>query len=617
MSNFINIKNLSIRYKIVAIIVSVTIVCISAGFILLAIWNINRVKSQTYANLVLNIHLVSDYCVVPLTFGDKDQATIAMTGFSNISYVETALLYDSNGDIFAKYPDKVIDGEILSYATDKHNSLTDGYYYICEDIYYNSTFYGKICIKANTNKISEFKNNLSIIMPAVLLFLVIVSVVLASQMQKIVSKPIRELKKQFEIVALTQDFTLRTEIPGGDEVGDLYKEFNHLLEQTDKKSRERDSSEKLRRESEKKYKLLVESTPLPISFIDRNNNIVFVNNRFTKVFGYDISDISSLDDWWRIAFPDSEYRSEVIDRWYKYISNGIEFGGKNQNDEILITCKNNDVKEVILSGIVLDDGYLCSFMDVTERNQIRYQIMKLNTELEQRVMERTAQLKDANNELEAFAYSVSHDLRAPLRAIVGFTQILLDDYADKLDDEANRIGGVIQSNTIKMSKLIDDLLDFSRIGRISMNVAPVDMNKLVNIVVNEFKETEIKNSQNFAVDNLFNASADINMMKQVWTNLISNAIKYSSTRAVAEIHISSKKEGNKIIYSIVDNGVGFNMKYKDKLFGVFQRLHSDREFKGTGVGLALVQRIVNRHNGEVWANSEIDKGAEFKFSIPI
>ena len=225
-------------------------------------------------------------------------------------------------------------------------------------------------------------------------------------------------------------------------------------------------------------------------------------------------------------------------------------------------------------------------------------------------------LEASNKDLEAFAYSVSHDLRGPLRAISGFTRILMEDYVEKLDAEGKRLGGIIQQNTKKMSQLIDDLLAFSRMGRVSMSFSEIDMKEMANAIFHEASNAEARKRITFTIADLPKAEGDTNMMRQVWMNLISNAIKFSAKRKPAVISVSCQEEENKITYCIKDNGAGFNMKYKDKLFGVFQRLHSEKEFEGTGVGLALVQRIIHRHGGEVWANGEVDNGAAFYFSLP-
>jgi ligand-binding sensor domain-containing protein/signal transduction histidine kinase len=245
-----------------------------------------------------------------------------------------------------------------------------------------------------------------------------------------------------------------------------------------------------------------------------------------------------------------------------------------------------------------------------------------NRELERHITERTAQLETANNELEAankeleaFAYSVSHDLRAPLRAIDGYTNILLEDYEPTLDEEGKRVCTTICNETQRMGQLIDDLLSFSHVSRADMQVAPINMEALASSVYYELTTPESRGRIEFQVGKLPEAVGDATLIREVWMNLLSNAIKFSSKRERAEIEVGYRQEGEKVIYTVKDNGAGFDMRYADKLFTVFWRLHSEKEFEGTGVGLAIVQRLVHRHGGKVWADSQVDKGATFFFTI--
>ena len=332
--------------------------------------------------------------------------------------------------------------------------------------------------------------------------------------------------------------------------------------------------------------------------------------------------------------------------------------GHTSSQELIIRRGVDDDRSILSNAAPIRDhngniiAGIAVFLDITESQKIKTELQKLNDELEIRIKQRTEELNEkiqkldksqkamlymvedlnkvsanlkeeqrklelSNKELESFSYSVSHDLRAPLRAIQGFAGFLEEDYNDKLDDEGKRLLNVIKFNTKKMDQLISDLLNLSRITRTEMNSVEIDMHKLAKSIFEEFATDEQKNKFKISINKIPSIKGDQNLLKQVWANLIQNALKYSSKSDIKELEIGFSKESSEIIYFIKDKGAGFDSNYKHKLFGVFQRLHSAEEFEGTGVGLAIVQRIIHRHNGRVWAEGEINKGATFYFSLPI
>lgn len=284
---------------------------------------------------------------------------------------------------------------------------------------------------------------------------------------------------------------------------------------------------------------------------------------------------------------------------------------KSTTDEIgLLVDAFNDMLDEL--------GRRAEVLEKANREQLRAEdeLRTLNAELEDRVDARTSQLAAANKELESFSYSVSHDLRAPLRAISGFSNLLWEDHKEDLDEEAQRKIGIIRSQSDRMGVLIDDLLAFSRLGRKAIDPTVLNMGELAQNTLERLNRENENGKLEFHVGRLPPAVADRNLLEQVWANLLSNAIKFSSHEDNPVVEVGAIVEESENIYFVRDNGAGFDPRYRNKLFGVFQRLHDEAEFPGTGVGLALVHRIVTRHGGRVWADSQPGDGATFHFSLP-
>jgi signal transduction histidine kinase len=285
----------------------------------------------------------------------------------------------------------------------------------------------------------------------------------------------------------------------------------------------------------------------------------------------------------------------------------------SEDEGIAMEAVKRGAQDYLVKGQINSNLLKRSILYAIERNWADRQIRKLNQELEKSLTE----LKEVNKELGAFTYSVSHDLRAPLRAITGFSNILLEDHSDKIDSEGKRLLDVIQSNTKKMGQLIDDLLSFSRLGRKEIRKSNANMENLAKSIFEELRIINPERTLKLNLNTLPPARGDPSLIREVFVNLLTNAIKFTKNKENAIIEIGGEAEGRENIYYVKDNGVGFDMKYVNKLFGVFQRLHSDKEFEGTGVGLAIVQRIIHRHGGRVWAEGKVNGGATFYFALPI
>ncbi len=280
------------------------------------------------------------------------------------------------------------------------------------------------------------------------------------------------------------------------------------------------------------------------------------------------------------------------------------------------TYPNGDINWFELRIEPVPEGIFILSVDIQERKMAEQAAARINELLEEKVAERTQELATLNKTLETFSYSVAHDLRSPLRAIDGYAQLLEKDYAAILDGEGNRFLTVIRHNTQRMGKLIDDVLQFAKAGKTTLNKETVNMRQLLQHICEE-QLLLTPQTVRLTVDDLHPAMADKALIRQVWENLVSNALKYSSGQAQPMVHVSSQMSPTEITYSVTDNGTGFDMKYADKLFTVFQRLHKQADFSGSGVGLAIADSIVSRHGGRIWAESLPGQGATFYFTLPL
>jgi PAS domain S-box-containing protein len=372
------------------------------------------------------------------------------------------------------------------------------------------------------------------------------------------------------------------------------------------------------RQSERRYRILFDEAPA-MYVITRSKEgspiIEDCNALFLSVLSYTYDEVMGrpLAD-----FYTPESRAELLEcGGYRRALSG-SFG----KEERQLVTRDGQIIKTLLSAMPETDangrviGTRAMFVDITERKRAEEEIRKLNTELDLRVQERTAQLETANKELEAFSYSVSHDLRSPLQHVTGFAELLNKRAAASLDDKNKHYLKVITDSTIRMGRLIDDLLAFSRMGRADMLKRKTNLDSLVNEILKDFQADSRSKNIDWKVGQLPEVYGDSAMLRQVFVNLISNAFKFTKMRTDAVIEIGSAcGEKGEVCIFVKDNGAGFDMKYIDKLFGIFQRLHRTEEYEGTGIGLANVRRIIHRHGGRVWAEGKVGEGATFYFTV--
>ena len=406
---------------------------------------------------------------------------------------------------------------------------------------------------------------------------------------------------------------------------------------------------------EEEIRLLLNSTAEGIYGIDTDGNCTFINRSALQILQYPHEKEVLGKNMHRLIHhtrADGLICTENECKIFKAFRDGA---GTHADDEVLWRSDGTSFFAEYFSHPILQNdvviGSVVTFWNITDRKRSGDELKHLTNRLEEQVRERTAELEEkvqklnksqkamlfmvedlnritqelkeerrklelSNRELDAFSYSVSHDLRSPLRAIDGFSRFLLEDYFDRLDEEGKRYITVIRQNTEKMDTLISDILNLSRVSRADIRHSVVDMWSTARSMFLEISTDEEKQKFEFNLKEIPVAVCDFGLIKQVWQNLIGNALKYSSKSAIQKIEIGAMEEEATVTYYVKDWGAGFDPAYAGKLFGVFQRLHRAEEFEGTGVGLAIVQRIVYRHGGQVWAESEPGKGATFFFSLP-
>lgn len=376
---------------------------------------------------------------------------------------------------------------------------------------------------------------------------------------------------------------------------------------------ERRRAEEALHSSEERYRSLVELSPDALLVVV-DENLAFVNTAGMKLFGAakpqelearTIRDLVPTADWRR-------FRQRVL----KVREDGKPVSFSEHRMQRL--DGSSIAVEVAAAPLVFAGKAAAQVIvhDISEQKRAHEEIRRLNVDLEKRVAERTTALEAANKELEAFSYSVSHDLRAPLRHIEGFVEILVSTKAGALDEESQKHLGTISDSARQMGRLIDDLLAFSRTARAELKKTQLQLSDLAAACIRDLEPDTAGRQVEWAVPKLPQVYADPALLRQVLTNLLANALKYTRPRSVARIELGSRSDATEHVIFVRDNGVGFDPRYTEKLFGVFQRLHRAVDFEGTGIGLANVRRIITRHGGRAWAEGDIDKGATFYFSLP-
>ncbi len=544
-----------------------------------------------------------------LAFRDELDAREVLASLRKDPQIEGACLSDDSGRVFASYPETAPSGAFPDDPPRQGRWFERSHFVIFEPVVEQDRWLGTLYIKSNLGAIEERYRFYSAMVLAVVLGSLVLTFGLSNSLQRGISEPVLDLVAVAKGITERRDYSVRAESRGEGEIRILSDAFNDMLSQI----QQRDDS---LRAKEARLRAILESALDAIITMDHEGRITAFNPAAEKMFGYErtravgapLADLiipPALRERHRRGLGAYLDRGESAVLGRRLEISAMRAGGEEFPVELAIT-------RIPQEGPPIFTGFI---RDITERKQAEREIRQLNEQLERRVAERTAQLEASNRELEAFTYSVSHDLRAPLRSIDGFTSALMEDGGAVLDEKCHRHLSRVRAAAARMGMLIDDLLSLSRLTRAEMRRERVDLSALGRQIAEELRHSQPNRAVSVTIEDGLVVDGDSHLLRVVVENLLRNAWKYTSKHDRASIELAAGGNGAKHVYHVRDDGAGFDMAHVDLLFRPFQRLHRQADFEGTGVGLATVQRIIERHGGRIWAEGAVEKGATFYFTL--
>lgn len=553
--------------------------------------------------------IIASNSTAALAFESSDDAYEILSAVKADPHIVVAGIYDKNGKLFSHYPDNLTNHVLPDVLAEDGYQFKQSHLISYQPILQGNKRLGTLYLKSDMKAMYDRLLLYSSIAVIVITLAFGLTYLLSKNLERQISAPILELARTARSISEHQDYSVRATKEGEDEIGLLTDAFNHMLGRIEKQTVDLN-------ESEARVRAVIDAAQSAVIVIDAAGAIIDWNVRAETIFGWSHNEVLGRD-MAQLIIP-LTFRENHHKGLSHFLSTGegpvlnrmLEMSAlRRDGSEFPIELSISPIKN---NGVVTFCGFIT---DITLRKQAEEEIKSFNQKLEQKILERTKDLELANKELEAFSYSVSHDLRAPLRSIHGYMNIFAEEYSEKLDTEGIRLMNVVLRNSQKMGQLIDDLLTFSQLGRKELTKGKVSMKNLIDTIWLEYRKMEGDREILLHLNDLPDAYSDIVTIRQVWINLVSNALKYTRNKEKAIIEIGYEDGEDSVTYYVKDNGAGFDMQYYSKLFGVFQRLHSFDQFEGTGVGLAIVQRIISKHGGKVWAEAKPDNGATFYFSL--
>lgn len=638
MKTNVRFRDRRLQVKLRAIVLLISGIAVTGACAVLVSFQWFSARSAMAHRMEVMADIVGEQATAALEFDQAAQSAQILRALKAERQIMFAVLYDRQGLVFSSYVRDGVDASEIRAHPGADGRVVDGNdILLFHPVRSGGERIGTISFRSD---LPELRQRLLVslgVAVAVLLGAGVAVVSLSQRLGGLVTEPVLRLSQAVEKLSKERDYSLRVEGEGGDEIGLLIQAFNDMLAQIQVRDAE------LAKSRDELEKRVVERTSaLQVEVAERKAAEAQLQEKDARLT--EAQEIARMGSWeWspashRVVWSDEVFRLSGLmpgkfgGRLDDFVANAHPEDRGELREALEETSRTReplslDYRIIRPDGTIrylhahgkaiLDDAgtvlrVVGTLQDVTERKEADRAIQELNRELEARMKD----LATVNKELEGFSYSVSHDLRAPLRAIDGFSRMLVEDCSDRLDDEGRRYLKVIISNAHKMGQLIDDLLSFSRMGRKALEATSLDLHHMAKSVFAELREQHADRAIEARIGDLPPGRGDPAMFRQVFVNLISNAIKYSRGRNPAILEIGARIDLKETVYWVRDNGVGFEMEYAHKLFGVFQRLHTSQEFDGTGVGLALVQRIVQRHGGRVWAEGRPGEGAAFFFTQP-
>lgn len=618
----------SVRYKLFLGVLLTTLGALAVTGVSLLIYDLHDLKATLANDLSTQAELIGNACLPALQFDDPKVANGNLALLRARPLIDAAALYDSKGKIFGRYIKAGTKNADFPQLPE-----SDGVRFVGEDIIVNhriinnNEIVGTIYLRAHYNLYQRVRSYTGILL-AVSGVALLISLLLSMWLQTAVTKPILAITNIAQQVVERGDYSPRAKKITNDELGYLADALNRMLAEIGKRSEvleatnkelshevaERKSADLALSNSENRYRTLVSTLSTVVWVANRDWDFEDDQQSWETYTGQDSNDYRGAG--WRKAF-----HADDLPRLERLITESGQSRDAFEVELRLFHAASSQYRIVSLRAVAVFDtegefrDWIGTVTDIDESRRAADEIRRLNLELEARVAERTKKLEEVNRELESFSYSVSHDLRAPLRAIDGFSQAILTGFGDNVDDKMRNYLERIRAGAVRMGQLIEDLLNLSKLSRWELSRQQIDLSALARQIIDNLRERDPERKVNVSIWDNLTVNADPRQVRVALENLLGNAWKFTGKTQDARVEFGMMEEGNRQVLFVRDNGAGFDMAYANKLFGAFQRLHAMDEFPGTGIGLATVHRVITRHDGRIWCKARPGSGATFFFTL--